>query len=160
MKLLFTGELIGLCSNYKSMKHAGQLAAFLLAVAFAFCRSVQGEDQIQLQLKKSAAQGELDLHSQMELPVSGMYPEYVVQQSSNLVNWTTAAGPFTGSIGVSDEFLRAAVPTAGSKLFYRVVANVKVAAGGSGVGDAIYGYGTAFGQQLQQLGQQIGRAHV
>jgi len=135
------------------MKHAGQLTAFLLTVAFAFCRSVQGEDQIQLQLKKSAAQGELDLHSQMELPVSGMYPEYVVQQSSNLVNWTTAAGPFTGSIGVSDEFLRAAVPTAGSKLFYRVVANVKVAAGGSGVGDAIYGYGTAFGQQLQQLGQ-------
>ena len=30
---------------------------------------------------------------------------------------------------------------------------MKVAAGGSGIGDAIYGYGTAFGQQLQQLGQ-------
>ena len=30
---------------------------------------------------------------------------------------------------------------------------MKLAAGGSGIGDAIYGYGTAFGQQLRQLGQ-------
>ena len=89
----------------------------------------------------------------MALPVSAMYPEYVIQQSSNLVNWTTVAGPFSGSVGVSDEFLRVAVPTAGAHAFYRVVANVKLAAGGSGIGDAIYGYGTAFGQQLQQLGQ-------
>lgn len=89
----------------------------------------------------------------MALPVSAMYPEYVIQQSTNLVNWTTVAGPFSGSVGVSDEFLRVAVPTADSHAFYRVVANVKVAAGGSGIGDAVYGYGTAFGQQLQQLGQ-------
>jgi len=89
----------------------------------------------------------------MALPVSAMYPEYVIQQSSDMVNWTTAAGPFSGSVGVSDEMLRVAVPTAGPQVFYRVVANVKMAAGGSGIGDAIYGYGTAFGQQLQQLGQ-------
>jgi hypothetical protein len=69
------------------------------------------------------------------------------------VNWTTVAGPFSGSVGVSDEFLRVAVPTAGTHAFYRVVANVNVAAGGSGIGDAIYGYGTSFGQQLRQLGQ-------
>jgi hypothetical protein len=120
---------------------------------FAFCPSASGEDRIQLQLNKSTAQGEIGLHSQMDLPVSGMYPEYVIQQSSNMVNWTTAAGPFSGSVGVSDELLRVAVPTDGNQLFYRVVANVKVAAGGSGIGDAVYGYGTVFGQQLQQVGQ-------
>lgn len=125
----------------------------LLVASVALSQSVSGENNIQLQLKKSATQGEIGLHSQMALPVSGMYPEYVIQQSSNLVNWTTVAGPFSGSVGVSDEFLRVAVPTIGSHLFYRAAANVKMATGGSGVGDAIYGYGTAFGQQLQQLGQ-------
>src|SRR5580765_7772298 len=107
------------------MKRLCQLASLILVTLFAFCRSAPGEDQIQLQLRKSAAQGEIELHSQMELPVSAMYPEYVIQQSSNMVNWATAVGPFSGSVGVSDEFLRVAVPTDGSQLFYRVVANVK-----------------------------------
>ena len=75
------------------MKRSGQLAALVLLPFFAFCQSVPGADQIQLQLKKSAAQGEIEMHSQMALPVSAMYPEYVIQQSSNLVNWTTVAGP-------------------------------------------------------------------
>jgi hypothetical protein len=135
------------------MKRSGPLKALALGAFFVVCQSVPGADQIQLQLKKSATQGEIGLHSQMGLPVSAMYPEYVIQQSSNLVDWTTVAGPIAGSVGVSDEFLRAAVPTAGAHAFYRVVANVKLAAGGSGIGDAVYGYGTAFGQQLQQLGQ-------
>ena len=135
------------------MKRSGHFAILMLVAFFGFCQSNFSADQITLQLKKSAAQGEIGLHSQMELPVSAMYPEYLIQQSSNLVNWTTVAGPFSGSVGVSDEFLRVAVPTAGSHAFYRVVANVKMAEGGSGIGDAIYGYGTSFGQQLRQLGQ-------
>ena len=135
------------------MKRSGQLSALVFAVFVAFCLSVSGEDQIRLYLKKSPAQSEVVLHSQMDLPVSAMYPEYVIQQSSNMVNWDTVAGPFSGSVGVSDEFLRMAVPTVGAQLFYRVVANVKVAAGGSGIGDAVYGYSTAFGQQLQLLDQ-------
>ena len=135
------------------MKSSSYLKGILL-IAFSVCsHSAFGADQITLQLKKSAAQGEIGLHSQLALPVSAMYPEYVIQQSSNMVNWTTVAGPISGGVGVSDDFLRIAVPTAGSQLFYRVIANVKVAAGSSGIGDAIYGYGTAFGQQLQQLGQ-------
>lgn len=125
----------------------------MLVPFFAFCQSIPGADQIKLQLKKSATHDEIEVHSQMALPVSAMYPEYVIQQSSNLVSWTAVAGPFSGSVGVSDELLRVAVPTAGAHAFYRVVANVKLAAGGGGSGDAIYGYGTVFGQQLQQLGQ-------
>ncbi|MGN6643246.1 MAG: hypothetical protein ACTHKU_09605, partial [Verrucomicrobiota bacterium] len=112
-----------------------------------------GADLITLQLKTADAQVEIGLHSQMALPVSAMYPEYLIQQSSNMVNWTTVAGPFSGGVGLSDELLRVAVPGAGANGFYRAVANVKLAAGGSGIGDAVFGYATAFGQQLQQLGQ-------
>jgi hypothetical protein len=135
------------------MKPLNYLKGLCLIAFSAGLHQGFGFDQIILQLEKSAAQGDIGLHSQLALPVSAMYPEYVIQQSSNLVNWATVAGPFSGSVGVSDEFLRVAVPTTGSHSFYRVVANMKVAAGGSGLGDAIYGYGTAFGQQLRQLGQ-------
>lgn len=135
------------------MKPSSYFKGLGLIVLFSFGLSALGADQITLQLKKSTGQGEIGLHSQMTLPVSAMYPEYIIQQSTNLVNWTTVAGPFSGSVGVSDEFRRVAVPTPGAKAFYRVIANVKVAAGGSGIGDAVYGYGTAFGQQLRQLGQ-------
>jgi hypothetical protein len=68
-------------------------------------------DHITLQLTKSGAQAAVGVHSQMALRVRAMYPEYIIQPSSNLVDWTTVAGPITGSIGVSDEFLRVAVPT-------------------------------------------------
>lgn len=124
----------------------------ILVFTLLFQSSVGG-DQIILKFQKRGAQGEVALHSQMALPVSSMYPEYVIQQSSNMVNWSTVAGPFPGSIGVSDEFLRTIVPAAEPRAFYRVVANVNLAEGGSGIGDAIYGYGTAFGQRLKQLGQ-------
>lgn len=126
----------------------------LVVFAFAtFSHAALGADQINLHLKKSGTQGEIGLHSQMQLPVGAMYPEYLIQQSSNLVTWSTVAGPITGSVGVSDELLRVAVPTAGNQAFYRVVASTKLAAADTSVGDAIYGYGTAFGQQLQHLGQ-------
>ena len=77
--------------------------------------------QILLRRAKSA------LHSQMALPVSSMYPEYTILRSTNLVNWEPVAGPIAGSVGVSDEFLRQAVPLAGDRAFYRVVAEVKLA---------------------------------
>jgi hypothetical protein len=134
------------------MKQSSHLKGLVLIALSIFSQSAFGADQITLQLKKSNSQGEIGLHSQMALPVSAMYPEYVIQQSTNMVNWTTVAGPFAGSVGTSEEFLRVAVPTPGSQSFYRVVANVKMAAAGEASGDAIYGYGTAFGQEIQQLG--------
>ncbi len=112
-----------------------------------------GADQITLKFRKSGPQAEVGLHSQMALPVSAMYPEYIIQRSPDLTNWETVAGPIPGSVGVSDEFLRVAVPTAGNHAFYRVIANVRLAAEGNGLGDAIYGYGTEFSKELQRLGQ-------
>ena len=129
---------------------------WLVTVGFsllAWCQSVPGQGRVEVQLKTSGTQAEVGIDSQLELPVSAMYPEYVIQQSSNLVNWATVAGPFAGGVGVSDEFLRVAVPAGGGQSFYRAIANVKLAEGGDRLGDAIYGYGTAFSQQLRQLGQ-------
>jgi len=88
----------------------------------------------------------------MALPVSAMYPEYTIQRSTDMANWETVAGPIAGSVGVSDEFLRVAVPTAGDHAYYRVIANVKLAAEGGG-GEAVYGYATEFKRELQILGQ-------
>ncbi len=93
------------------------------------------------------------MHSTLDLPVSGMYPEYTVLRSTNLQTWESVAGPVSGGAGVSDELLRCAVPMAGERAFYRVVANVKLAAPDSRLGNAIYGYGTEFGRQIQQVGQ-------
>ena len=116
-------------------------------------RSSFGGDQVILDFQKRSAQGEVGLHSQLALPVSAMYPEYTIHRSTNMVNWEAVAGPVAGGVGVSDEFLRVAVPTAGNRAFYRVVTSVKLAPGGSGLGDAIYGYGTEFSRELQRLRQ-------
>ena len=62
------------------------------------------------------------------------------------------AGPVNGSVGVSDELLRIAAPLAGDHAFYRVVANIQPAEDGN-FGDAIFGYGTRFSQEIQRLGQ-------
>jgi len=110
-------------------------------------------DRITLQFKHAAAQGEVGFHSPMALPVSAMYPEYTILRSTNLVNWQVVAGPIRGSTGVSDELLRVAVPLAGNHASYRVRADVNLAPPDSRLGDAIYGYGTEFGRQLQLLGQ-------
>jgi len=122
----------------------------------AFCGlsiSVYSADRITLQSGDSSMPGQIGLHSQMDLPVSSMYPEFTILRSTNLVNWEPVAGPIAGSVGVSDEFLRQAVPLAGSQAFYRVRAEVRLASSDTGVGDAIYGYGTEFARQLQALGQ-------
>ena len=94
------------------------------------------------------------MHSTLSLPVSAMYPEYTILRSTNLQTWEPVTDPVSGGVGVSDELLRCAVPLAGDQAFYRVVANVKLAAPDDDrLGDAIYGYGTEFSRQLQQIGQ-------
>jgi hypothetical protein len=135
------------------MKHSMK-TRFLSSVAFCgLCISVSGADTITLQSGKSSVPGQIGFHSQMALPVSSMYPEYTILRSTNLVNWEPVAGPIAGSVGVSDEFLRQAIPLAGDHAFYRVVADVKLASPDTPLGDTIYGYGTEFGRQLQAVGQ-------
>src|SRR5438445_3750708 len=128
--------------------------SFLALLTISISRvSSFGADQITLQFKQSAAQGEVDLHSHMALPVGAMYPEYTILRSTNLLDWQAVGGPTSGSVGVSDESLRVTVPLAGDHAFYRLLASVKLAAGENRAGDAIYGYGTEFSRELQRLGQ-------
>src|SRR6266446_6845887 len=134
----------------KRLIHSAFLAVLTISIS---CHWSFGADQITLQFKQTAAQGEVALHSQMVLPVGAMYPEYTILRTTNLVDWQAVAGPISGSVGVSDELLRVAVPLAGERAFYRVVASVKLAPDGNRAGDAIYGYGTEFNRELQRLGQ-------
>jgi len=110
-------------------------------------------DEITVQFKQSTSQAVLELHSRMTLPVSAMYPEYTILCSTNLESWRPVAGPIKGSVGVSDELIRNAVPFAGERAFYRIQANVQLAPIENGLGDTVYGYGTELGRQLQQVGQ-------
>src|SRR5664279_1614209 len=106
-------------------------------------------DQVVLQFNQAGTQGAVALHSTLGLPVSSMYPEYTILRSTNLQTWEPVAGPINGGVGVSDQLLSSAVPLAGDRAFYRVVANLKTASPDSTrLGDAIYGYGTEFGRQI------------
>ncbi len=89
----------------------------------------------------------------MGLPVCAMYSEYTILRSTDMQTWEPVAGPINGSVGVSDEFLRVAVPLAGERAFYRVAASVKMSPAGSRSGDSVYGYATEFSRELQRVGQ-------
>jgi hypothetical protein len=115
--------------------------------------SSPGGDAVNLHFNKTGGQGEVRVHSEMALPVSSMFPEYLIQRATNLVDWETVAGPIAGGVGVSDELIRSAVPLAGDRAFYRVVAAVRETSPDSRTGDSIYGYATEFGRQLQLIGQ-------
>ena len=115
---------------------------------------VSADDHIVLQFNSYGSQGAVSIHSTLKLPVSSQYPEYTILRSTNLVTWEACTDPVGGGIGISDELLRCAVPLAGDRAIYRVVANVKIASPDDDrLGDAIYGYGTEFGRQIQEVGQ-------
>jgi len=126
----------------------------LLRVAIGLFVLATANAQVSLQFSPAGAQGVVALHSTMGLPVSSQYSEYTILRSTNLLNWDAVAGPIAGGVGVSDELLRNAVPLAGQQAFYRVLDNTKLAAADdTHLGDSIYGYGTEFSRQLQQVGQ-------
>jgi len=110
-------------------------------------------DQISLDFKYGPTQVEIGVHGKLALPVSGMFPEYTIERSTDLLTWQPVAGPISGSVGVSDEFLRLTTPLAGEHAFYRVAANIKLAPAESRNGEAIFGYATEFSRQLQSIGQ-------
>ena len=130
------------------------LFQFAILLSFLTNSPAKASDAVVLKLNPAGSQDALSLHSTFSLPVSSQYPEYTIQRSTNLQTWETIGAPVSGGVGVSDELLRCAVPLAGQQSFYRVVANVKLApADSTHLGDSIYGYGTEFGRQIQQVGQ-------
>ncbi len=134
-----------------------QLIKLLPAIGWLFYEAVNpagAADQVVLQFNSDGDQGAVGLHSTLGLPVSSQYPEYTILRSTNMLTWEAVASPVSGGVGVSDELLRCAVPLAGQRAFYRVVANVKTAPpDNTRLGESIYGYGTEFGRQIQQVGQ-------
>jgi hypothetical protein len=123
----------------------GLIPSLLVGAAF-------GADQVVLQLRLAGGQPEVHWHANFQLPVSGTFPAYTIQRSTDMRAWEVVAGPVSGGIGVSDETLRLALPPDGGRAFYRVVASVQPAPAGN-YGDAVFGYATEFSRELQRLGQ-------
>src|SRR2546422_11485197 len=115
----------------KRLIHSAFLAVLTISIS---CHRSFGADQITLQFKQAAAQGEVALHSQMALPVGAMYPEYTILRTTNLVDWQAVAGPISSSVGGSDELLRVPCPRAGERPFYWGVARPKHAPGANWAG--------------------------
>jgi hypothetical protein len=139
------------CCALSPLSYLFALIALLLSIGI-FANSGLGADQVVLQLRKAGAQAELDWHANFQLPISATYPAYTVLRSLDMQTWQPVGDVVKGSIGVSDETVRLAVPVTNSQAFYRVVANVQPADDGN-FGDAIFGYGTAFSTEIQSLGQ-------
>ena len=111
-----------------------------------------GADQVVVQLRKANGQVELDWHGNFQLPVSATFPAYTILRSVDLRTWEPVGRPINGTVGVSDEALRLALPVMGDRAFYRVLANIQPAPGGD-AGYAIFGFGTQFSREIQRLGQ-------
>jgi hypothetical protein len=126
---------------------AGASLILLLTQAAAL-----GADQVVSQLHKNGGQIELDWHANFQLPVSATFPAYTILHSVDLSTWEPVAGPVNGSIGVSDEALRLALPVTGDRAFYRVLATVQQAPTGN-YGNAIFGFGSEFSREIQRIGQ-------
>src|SRR5947209_17626346 len=69
-----------------------------------------GADQVLLQFHKTGAQAEIDLHGSFQLPVSATYPAYTILRSLDMQTWQPFGDIVKGSVGVSDEAIRLAVP--------------------------------------------------
>ncbi len=136
----------------RQFDHRFVVIIVILWMALALTRA-DAADQVVLQFNSDGSQGAVSLHSTLALPVSSMYPEYTILRSTHMQTWEPVAGPLPGGVGVSDELLRSAVPLAGDQAFYRVTANIKLDPDDCGLGNAIYGYGTEFGWQIQAAGQ-------
>ena len=109
-------------------------------------------DQVVSQLRKNGGGVELDWHANFKLPVSATYPAYTILRSVDLSTWEPVADPVNGSVGVSDETLRLALPVTGDRAFYRVVAKVQPAPVGN-YGESIFGFASQFSREIQRLGQ-------
>lgn len=86
-----------------------------------------------------------------------VYPQYEIQYKGDLRQpWTPYGGKLQGIAGRSGEKLSRIVPQAGaSSLFFRVLAdhNVRAKAGLGQGGEQVFGYATAFSNQLAHIGQ-------
>ena len=110
------------------------------------------QERLQLEIRSQGPQLELRWQSKLPLPLSTSTAQYEVQRSDDLIRWQTLGPPIAGRMGVSDELLRTGVAPDQPQSYYRLVGRVQ---GGTApaTGAEVFGYGTAFAQELQRLGQ-------
>ncbi len=131
------------------LSHAAVFAGLITALGGS---SALGADEVVVGFRKTGAQAEVT-----GTQIFSCRSARRTRLTQSCGAWTRAPGnplpvPINGSVGVSDELLRIVAPLGGDHAFYRVVADIRPADEGD-YGDAVFGYGTRFSQELQRLGQ-------
>ena len=135
------------------MKPHPSLYLFLFAFLVSnLDQRLHAQEGLQLGIKAQGPQLELRWQSKLPLPLSTSTAQYEVQRSDDLIHWQTLGSPVMGRMGVSDELLRAGVAPDQPQSYYRLVGRVHGGAAPA-TGAEVFGYGTAFAQELQRLGQ-------
>ncbi|PYM12712.1 MAG: hypothetical protein DME18_10655, partial [Verrucomicrobia bacterium] len=123
----------------------------LLAALFKLMAQPVG---VPLQIQPRGADFELSWPGRLLLPSgSTVYPLFQLQQCADMRHWESAGATLKGT-GGSDP-MRVSVSASQPRLFFRLSAQWETPAGiatGSG-GDEVFGYGAAFAEELQRLGQ-------
>ena len=123
----------------------------LLAALFKLMAQPVG---VPLQIQPRGADLELSWPGRLLLPSgSTVYPLFQLQQCADMRHWESAGATLKGT-GGSDP-MRVSVSASQPRLFFRLSAQWETPAGiatGSG-GDEVFGYGSAFAEELQRLGQ-------
>lgn len=123
----------------------------VLALSILLAWPAKAADSIMMRLQPGEPAPVLEWHSQINLPLAGMAPEYIIEWSSDLSNWQQLGAPVPGGVGIGDEVMRRVVSGAPAKAFYRIRATVNAVSGNHA--DSIYGYATEFSRNLQAIGQ-------
>ena len=127
----------------------------LWLVACSISHTVQhtlAQERLQVEIRAQGPQLELRWQSKLRLPLSTSMAQYEVQRSDDLIHWQSLGPPIAGRMGVADELLRTGVAPDQPQSYYRLVGQVQPGAA-QATGAEVFGYGTAFAQELQRLGQ-------
>ncbi len=129
----------------------------LSLLVMAFLASSTGlrlgaQESLQIEIKSRGPQVELRWLSKLRLPLGNSVAQYEIQRSDDLIQWQTVGRPVLGRMGVSDELLRTNVAIVSPQSYYRLAGRVQTGAT-QATGAEVFGYGTAFAQEIQRLGQ-------
>ncbi len=127
-------------------------SVLLIAILKVSMTGISAGEGLQLEIKPRNQQLELGWKSNLRLPLCNSKAIYEVQGSGDLNKWQTIGNSINGRVGVSDEILRALIAPNQNMAFYRLMGRVESETSKTANGE-VFGFGTAFAQELNQLGQ-------
>ena len=133
----------------------GVKVSVLGITAYTFFQAIVLADPFSLVLKSSGPRVELSWPTAITNAGQGqVLPEYEVQYSTDLKNWSPIGGKIRGIEGLTGPSINVSLDRQKGPLFYRVIADALSRTAnqtGTGGGDVL-GYNSSFASQLSQLG--------